>query len=341
MIAPPRRYTGDMRYGLFAAALVLLFSPIISAAQSLGDLSGSDPFTVSVTPQYPAPYSQATLSFVSSALNLTNATMTVSIAGKETYRGNVQPVSVALGKAGSVTKATITISSGGVSQKQTVSIQPQDVALVVEPVSSAPPLYPGKPFIPLEGDSRVVAVANLRSTGGKPLDPTTLSYLWTVDGAQIASASGIGKEAVLVASPLQHRSRSVSVMVTSQDGALIGGDSISLVPLAPSVRIYENDPLLGIRYGRTLSGSFAMNGAETTLFAAPFSFPTTSGEPSVQWFLNGAEAQTGPAITLRPAGNGRGSASLSLVVSADDYARAAAELLLSFGAAPGFSFFGL
>ncbi len=340
MIAPSRRYTGDMRYGLFAAALVL-FLPAISAAQSLGTLGGDDSFTVSVTPQYPAPYSQATLSFVSSSLNLPNATMTVSIAGKETYRGNVQPVSVALGKAGSITKATITISSGGISQKQTVSIQPQDVALVVEPVSSAPPLYPGKPFVPLEGDSRVVAVANLRSASGKPLDPTTLSYLWTVDGAQIASASGIGKEAVLVASPLQYRSRNVSVVVTSQDGTLIGGDSTSLVPLAPSVRIYESDPLLGIRYGRTLSRDFAMRDAETTLFAAPFSLPTTSGEPSVQWFLNGAEAQTGPTITLRPAGSGRGNASLSLVASADGNTRATAELLLSFGAAAGFNFFGL
>lgn len=341
MTSPSRRYTGSMRYGLFATMALALLLPATSAAQSLGDLGGNDSFTISVDPSYPAPYSQATLSLVSSAINLSNATMIVSIAGKETYRGNVQPVSVALGKAGSITKVTITISSGGTSQKQTISIQPQDVALVVEPVSSAPPLYPGKPFIPLGGDSRVVAVANLRSANGKPLDPTTLSYLWTVDGAQIASASGIGKEAVLVASPLKYRSRSVSVVVTSQDGTLIGGASTALLPLDPSVRIYENDPLLGIRYGRTLSGSFAMNDAETTLFAAPFSLPTTSGEPSLRWFLNGAEAQTGPTVTLRPAGSGRGSASLSLVASAGDYARATANLLLSFGAASGFSFFGL
>src|SRR3989344_9305709 len=145
---------------------LLLAAPLLpgaASAQSLGNLGGNDSFTVSVSPQYPAPYSQATLSFVSSALNLSNATLIVSIAGKETYRGSVQPVSVTLGKAGSVTKVTTTISAGGASQKQTISIQPQDVALIVEPVSSAPPLYPGKPFVPLEGDSRVVAAANLRS----------------------------------------------------------------------------------------------------------------------------------------------------------------------------------
>ncbi len=326
---------------LTASALLILILPISVSAQSLENSAGDAPFTVSVNPQYPAPYSQASLSFLSASLDLTNALLAVSVAGKETYRGTVQPVGITLGKAGSATNVKVTISSGGVNYTQTIFIQPQDVAIIAEPISSAPPLYPGTPLIPLEGSVRVVAVANLRDARGKTLDPSTLSYAWTVDTTQIANSSGIGKMAIMVASPLQYRARSVSVAVTSQNGSLVGGASLSLTAKEPLVRIYRNDPLLGIRFNHALSGEYPIAGAETALYAAPFSLPTAVGAPLLQWFLDGSPAQTGNAITLRPTGSGQGNASLSLVASAGNSTTATANLSLSFGAKPGFNIFGL
>ncbi len=263
------------------------------------------------------------------------------VAGKNIYKGNIQPMTVTLGKAGAVTQVEVSITSGGTQYSQSIAIQPQDVALVAEPISSAPPLYPGKPSVPLEGNVRVVAIANMRNASGKALDPHTLSYTWIVDKAQITNASGIGKEAIMVASPLQYRSREVSVSVMSQDGSLVGGSTLSLSALDPSVRIYENDPLLGVRFDHALFGSYSIKSAEATLFAAPFSFGTSRGSPTLEWFLNGVHAQTGGIITLRPSGNGQGSASLSLVASSGDYMRASTNLSLSFGTTKGFNLFGL
>ncbi|MDP2655231.1 MAG: hypothetical protein Q8P17_01585 [bacterium] len=330
-----------MRLSLFTTLTFALLLPLAASAQSLGDLGGTDSFTVSVTPQYPTPYSSATLSFLSISLDLANATLSLSVGGKNIYKGAVRPVAVPLGKAGSVTNVAATISSGGANYSQSLSLQPQDVALVVEPISSAPPLYPGKPLVPLEGDVRVVAVANLKSSGGKSLDPSVLSYTWTVDNTRIANSSGIGKMAIIVASPLQYRARDVSVAVTSQDGSLVGGALLSLSPIEPSVRIYENDPLLGILYDHVLSDSYSITGTESTLFAAPFSLPTTIGAPFVQWFLNGSVAQTGNSITLRPTGSGQGNASLSLTASAGNNTTATANLSLIFGATSNSNFFGL
>ena len=142
-------------------------------------------------------------------------------------------------------------------------------------------------------------MANFRTTGGTALDPSTLSYKWTVDDTQIANSSGIGKNVVIVASPLQYRARTVSVAIASRDGSLVGGDSLSLSPQEPSVRIYENDPLLGIRFDRALVNTFTITGAESTLYGAPFSVPTTYGAPFLQWFVNSIAAQTGSSITLR------------------------------------------
>ncbi|MBI5405622.1 hypothetical protein HY972_01100 [Candidatus Kaiserbacteria bacterium] len=332
-----------MRFLPAALALALLL-PAAAFAQSLGDSSlGEIPpsFSVSATPQYPAPRGKAVLSFLSSSLDLANATLAVSANGKSVYQGSVQPVAVALGSAGSVTNVVATLTSNGASYRQTLRLQPQDVVLVAEPLSSVPPLYPGKSLVPLEGSVRVVAMANLKSADGKVLDPSTLSYTWTVDGVQTARSSGIGKMAIVVASPIQYRSSEVSVAVMSREGALVGGDSLSLISLEPSVRIYESDSLLGIRFDHALSGGYAITDAESTLYAAPFSFSTARGAPLLKWFLDGTEAQTGNAITLRPTGSGQGNASLSFVASAGEFMRATANLSLSFGAKPGTNLFGL
>ena len=325
------------------AIFVALLMPLVSGAQSLGGLGGisGDAFSLSVTPQYPAPFGQATVSLVSTALDLTRATLTVLVNGKETYKGSVRSFSVPLGKTGSATSVKITVSLDGANHTKTLTLVPQDVSLVAEPISSAPPLYRGKPHVPLEGKVRVVALANLRDANGTTANPASYSYAWTVDGVRISNSSGVGKSAIIIDSPLEYRTRDISVAVTSGGGTLVGGAALSLSAHRPVVRIYAIDPLQGIRYDRALSGEYAVSGAESTLFAAPFSLPTTNGAPSIQWFINGAPAQTGNTITLRPTGNGQGNASLSLVASAGALATALASLSLSFGAPSGGNFFGL
>ncbi len=331
-----------MRYRLTTVFALAFLLPVMASAQSIGGGVGSiDPFTISVSPQYPAPLGTVTLSFLSSSLNLESATMVVLVAGKKTYAGNVQPVTIQLGATGKVLSVVVKITAGGVLYNQSLVLQPENVSLIAEPSASAPVLYPGKPLIPLNGNTRVVAIADFKDAAGKILDPSTLSYSWMVDGANIADSSGIGRDAIIVASPLQYRERTVSVTVESQSGSFVGGDSLTLDPVAPTVYIYQNDPLLGVLFDHALFNTYAINGTESSLYAAPFSFPLLDGTPSSQWFLNGSPAQTGSVITLRPAGSGQGNASLSLTTSVGASSEAAATLLLSFGAKSGTNFFGL
>ena len=321
--------------------LSLLFIPFVASAQSLGEIGTSDPFSISVTPQYPAPYSDVRITPMSGALDLTGATIIASVSGKEIYRGNARFFTVTLGRAGSPTTIKVTATSGGLNYIGTVTVMPQDVALVVEPISYAPPLYAGKPLIPLEGKVRMVAVASLRTPSGAAIDPIKNSYLWTIDGVRMATLSGVGKMTALVDAPLQYRTRSVDVVVTSADLSLVGGATVTLSGYEPSIRIYENDPLLGIRFDRAVAGSYTLTGAEASLYAVPFSFPISNDNPLIEWFLNGALAQTGNSITFRPTGSGQGSASLSLVASSNDATKVFTQLSLSFGANSGFNLFGL
>lgn len=327
---------------IFLAFIALvLVTPAVSLAQSLEALTSAEPFTLSMTPQYPAPGSNVTITALSGNLDLANATMNVSVGGTSIYRGAVKKVEVPVGKVGALTTIKVMITSNGASYSQNISVRPEDVVLILEPLATAPPLYPGKPGEPLGGSVRVIALASFKDSAGRPLDPAALSYAWSVDGARQAGMSGIGKSAVIVASPLQYRARTVSVVVTSQDGTLASGAVLPLLPVLPSVRIYENDPLLGIRFDRALGSSYTITGAEAPLYAALYSFPVNGGAPAVDWYLNGSPAETGPLITLRPTGKGRGGATLSLVAAIDDIARATAALSLSFGSGSSSSFFGL
>lgn len=334
-----------MHHALLGATMAGLFalmpSVVFAQALSYGLGNSGAPFSMTLAPTYPAPDSTATLSFVSaSGLDLSNATLAVSVDGTSVYAGSVQTISIPIGAAGALTNIKAVVTSNGASYTQSLAVHAQDVSLVAEPVSSAPPLYPGKPLVPTEGDVRVVAIANIRTSKGVQINPAELSYAWTVDGVQMANFSGIGKDSIMVASPLQYRSRTVSVTVQSQDGTLVGGASIDLQTSEPKILVYVADPLLGILFNHALSGTYALSGTESTLYAAPYSLASNVSGASLQWFVNGTAAQTGQLLTVRPTGQGAGSANISVTGTIGTYTTAATDFSVAFGTTTS-SFFGL
>jgi hypothetical protein len=311
--------------------VMLVFIPMTASAQLL---PGVGVFSVETAPANPTPYGRVAVTPVIGSLDLNSATMQVLVDGKPFYQGNSKSVSVPLGSSGTLTTIEVIMTSRGKSYSKTVSVRPQEVTLVVEPLSTAPAFYLGKPLVPIEGSARIVAIANLRTASGAVINPSTLSYSWVVDGTRIFSSSGIGKNTIIVASALQYRSREVSVSVANPDGSLTSGSSVTLSAQEPVVRIYESDPLLGVLSAHAISGSYSVAGKERTLFAVPYSFPTNTTRPSLSWALNGSLAQKGSLITLRPTGSGEGSATLLLTASGGQTVLKSSSLNLSFGAAP-------
>jgi hypothetical protein len=228
------------------------------------------------------------------------------------------------------------------SYAQTLNVRPGDLSLVQEPIASAPPLYLGKPLVPMQGEIRLVAVAGFRTAAGAAIDPATLSYSWRQDGSILTDASGIGASSVIVNAPMQYRSSSFSVVVSTQDTSEVAGASVSLAPQDPTLRIYASDPLLGIRFDRALTGSYPIRDTEASFYAAPFSFSLAHTAPIVTWFLGGASAANGSSITLRPTGAGAGTSALSVsAAESATYESALARLTLSYGASAGPNIFGL
>jgi hypothetical protein len=328
------------RWGFTSLLLALIiFSPTFVAAQFGGD--PESPFTVSVNTDAPRSHSPVTLTPVSGAIDIVNATMTVTINGAEAYTGTARPVAVTVGAAGKITTNDVTMNVGGTRYTQTLSLTPQDVALIAEPIASAPPLYPGKPWVPVDGSVRVVAIADMRAANGAAIDPTSLGYAWSVDDVRALSGSGLGKRTLIIDSPLQYRTRTVTVTVTSPDGSQRGTAWIDLEANEPIMRVYERDPLAGIRFDHALGSSYAIGGSEATLYAAPFAFPTALRAPAIEWYVGGTLTETGSLITLRPTGQGAGSAALSARALGTAGLAASAGLTITYNAEPASGFFGL
>lgn len=328
------RYTQDMLFRIFAVAGVMFAMFFAVATPTFA--AGVPAFTLSINPRYPAPYSTAVVTPLSTVLDLSISTMSVTVNGVATYQGNVQPFPAKISAPGTKTSIVVTLTSGGQKYTEGLTLTVGDVALVKEPRSTSHPLYPGKSLVPLSGSVRVVAVPDFRTSTGVRLNPATLAYTWTVDNAILQNSSGIGKDSIIVAVPLQYRERIVSVVVKTQDGTQVSGGSVPIAGTEPTVRVYENDPLLGIRFDRALMGTFSIGGGEVSLFGVPYSFSTDGGAPAMSWLLNGSGAQQGRVLTLRPQGSGQGSASLSFSANKQStFESASTNLSVSFGNTEG------
>jgi hypothetical protein len=121
----------------------------------------------------------------------------------------------------------------------------------------------------------------------------------------------------------------VSVTVSTADKSRTAEQTVSIVPTSPLVRIYRNDPLLGILYDAALSRDETLDGTEETFRAVPYYFGSA---PALSWTVNGAASGTDEDVTVRVTGSGAGSANLAISAKDADAFQAASEsVTLRFG----------
>jgi ribosomal protein L31 len=331
-------------YTLAMVSLVVSLFCGVSALTSVhiahAQVASTDPIDLDVEPQYPAPYQTITITPSSGQFDMTSTQISVTVNGQAYYKGSGQaPISLQLGGPGSTSKIVVNATNAGLTYTKSISITPESVALVVEPISSTHPFYAGEGLVPSEGRVRLVAIPDLRTSSGKQLDPTTLTYTWKLGDQILQSDSGIGQSVLNATAPERYQDADVSVTVASPDGSLLAEADTTISPVDPIVRIYENDPLMGPLYDNALSDTFTMTDTEDTYRGVAYYF---SDAPTLTWTVNGTGSGSEPDITVRSSGNGTGSAVLSF--EADDNATqetANSTLSVNFGQASSGGLFGL
>lgn len=324
-----------------ARHLVLALAIFAIAETAHAQVFGANPLTILLSPQYPGPYQQVTVTPQSNIVNLAGANVTISVDGKVISQGSgATSASFTTGGPGTSNVVTISITSPDGNYSTSVTVRAASVSLVEEPISTTHPFYEGAPQVAIRGRVRFIALSDLRtSSGGTPISPSNLVYTWKVGDQIIQDSSGLGKSVLTVAAPEQYRSAVVSVTVSSLDGSLSGSANATIAPADPSLLFYEDGPLLGPLFDQAIGTSVALPGDEASYRAVPYSFASA---PTFAWSVNGTQSVSDPVITLRPTGTGAGSAVVSATASMPDtYVSVSQQMTVEFGASAPSTIFGL
>jgi hypothetical protein len=319
-------------------ALLIFFG--IGFLSTHAQLSGTEALTLTVSSTYPRPYQSVTVIPQSTVIDLAASTVTATVNGTQVASGSgAEPIYVTVGGPGTVTNVTVRASYGGQTYIKTVVLRPADVALVVEPQSTTHPFYEGGSLIAAQGRVRIVAIPDLRTSGGGVIPANNLVYTWRNGEQILESASGIGKSVLTANSPVQYRDARITVTVTSQDRSVVAEATAVIAPSESLIRIYRNDPLLGPLFDTALPRSITLGGNEDTFRAVPYYF---AEKPPLTWQVNGSASDYDQDITVRMTGSGTGTALLTASAKAPNSSQSTnAALSVKFGENKGFLFFGI
>lgn len=297
-------HIGIIFSSLFFICLFFLLTET-THAQSLLDLPGSNPVQVSVSPEYPRPGQQVTITLSSYTADLERSNIQWFINGVKAKEGIAQKqFSVTAGASGSTQEVDVIITAvNGVTLTKNIVIQPGDVEILWQAESYTPPFYKGKALYPLQADLVAVAVPHL-VRNGVTLKPEDLVYSWKKNGSVLKNESGYGKNIVTIPGGFGSKTIDLTVTVSSRDNRSTGMGRVVINNTVPQVVLYEDSLLYGTIYSKALASSFELGSQEIRLRAAPYFFSSSAHHTvsplSFRWAINGlAIGQTSDVITLR------------------------------------------
>jgi hypothetical protein len=105
--------------------------------------------------------------------------------------------------------------------------------------------------------------------------------------------------------------------VSDPTGKIRARERIKIQFTEPTLHLYEDHPLRGIQYSKTLTGDHTLTSSEGTLVAEPYFYVAgtrSDTDLNYAWDIAGQKLTTPGRIVLRPEGGGAGNARIQLVV---------------------------
>lgn len=305
--------------------IVFLFTLIFSAAlfipaahaQTPSSLDGVE---ISANPATPSPGQDVTVSVQSFSTDLSAASVVWIVDGKNYARGiglaSIKITAPALGKNMSVLVAIMTVE--GKEVKKALTIKSGGVEIIWESAGYVPPFYKGKALFAYENQTKFTAMPHLAGANGVELDPKTLVYKWKQGDQVIQDQSGYGKQTLTIKDEIP-RDEEITVEVGTPTGTQKGTASLTITPTDPSISFYQEDPLYGVLYNKSISAKLSLTNPEITLRAAPYAFNTSS--LSYVWMINNIERtdlSKNQSVTLRTKEDTEGSSDIFLEIKNQD-----------------------
>ncbi len=277
------------------------------------------PISIDMSPQYPSPGQNVTLTVADPANDPSNTSYAWSVNGTVTEQGIGQKsLTLSAPAAGASETVNVTASENSVVRASArMAVTPASIDIVWEGDTYRPPFYIGRPLP--NGQSALTAIAFPHITvNGKEVAGSDLVYSWKVNDTLLDTQSGYGKSSIEITPPRFGAAFTLSVTATSRDGTRGASNMITIAPRTPTAVFYENAALLGVRFDRAAAGSYPFPSDEISFIAYPL-FVTDASALSYSWSLDGAAFAVDPAkprdVTFRKVGSGGGTHTVSLAYS--------------------------
>lgn len=315
------------RFAFILSLLVCALVAQMAAAQSFQSLGGqTSNLLVSTDPALPGPNQFVNVAVQSYATDLDRADISWFVNNKlQKEAVGVKTFLFKTGAVGSVTNILILVkTAGGEALQQVLNIYPAALDLIWEAQSYTPPFYRGKALYTYEGTVKVVAIPDIVTETGAAIDPKTLVYSWKVDGDPVVKLSGYGKNFMFFNGAIPLSPATIEVEAASIDKKYAATGKVTIAPQAPQVLFYEDNPIYGVLYNKTLGGNTALQNQEIKLVGIPYFAGTQNrdgGGLSYEWRLNNqVVGGFGPksSLAFKQPGGVSGTALVSLQVSNPD-----------------------
>ncbi len=279
-----------MRNFLIIAAACLLAFSSAALAQALMNFSAYDAFDLQFDPRSPGPNTDVKVSIITYTFDADKSFITWTLNGKIVEQGRgKKSINFKTGDIGSLVSLSVfVVADTGRQVEQRLNFKIGEVDLLVQPLTYTPPYYKGSPKAISEALIKVVAIPQgLGAT-------KDLIFEWTRNYENVPDASGLGKNSYTFKSLLVNNpEEKIGVRVSGLNDDFAIERSIKISIDQPEIIFYEEHPLEGPLFAKSLKNEIKIAQPNIVLRAEPYYFPTKDLEMlSYEWQMNNKKIET-------------------------------------------------
>lgn len=300
-----------------------------------GPLAGG---SISLKPAYPRPGDTVTATFKTSHIDLSQSVITWRLNGEVVQQGySDKTYKFSVGDIGSVFILQVSAENqNGKRVAKSATIRVGKVSIAWEARTYTPPFYGGRALRSPGSAIALLALPSVMDENGTLIDPSTLTYMWSIDKGSSSVVAGRGKQSAILASEQPFDPFTISLKVKDMNGEIRAVAKITIPVVRSKVLFYEDNPLLGIRYETALQDTHTIPSEEVVVVAEPYYMSSDSRSSDMltyEWHLNNETYDFPGSIILRPEGVGAGSARINTIVTNKKFRmqKTREELTILFG----------
>lgn len=252
-------------------------------------------------PQYPAPGGSVRIAAKSALTDLDAANIAWYVDDVARASGpGLRQIDILAGPLGSETKVEAVVSVEDVEVAVAVAyVRPTEIDLLWQSDSYTPPFFSGKALPSAGTRLRLEAMPRFRLSDGARVPASDLVYTWRRNDYAIENATGRGKSRLTIDVPIFSGTDIISVEARDPRSGLAGFASVPIRTIEPVLVLYEDHPLFGVQYYRSIADLSNIPQVEGSFVAVPYFADAASAiDPALlyQWRVNGTDIPANSAL---------------------------------------------